>query len=92
MSTKDTNSLKSVEQNHRLQDTKKRAYKTQKDTVFQVFTGSEKSMLEVSKETNVKRTTICGYVGQFRKEGLIKMLYKAPCVISNHKVKHFKIV
>jgi len=78
--------------NYKAKDTTKRPYETKKQIVFQAFTGLEKTMLEVEKLTGVKRTTICGYVGQFRKKGLITDLYKAPCRITDNKAKFFKTV
>jgi len=85
-------SLEAFRSKQRAKDTKKRPYETKKQFVFQSFTGIEKTMLEVEKLTGVKRTTICGYVGQFRKKGLITDLYKAPCKITGNKAKFFKIV
>jgi len=71
--------------------TKKYPYGEQQKVVLQAFLGSAKTMLEVERLTGLKRTSICGYVGLFRKKGIITAVYKAPCKISKYKAIHWQI-
>lgn len=61
-------------------------------SVLQAFNSEPKTMLQVQNLTGIKRTSICGYVGVFRKKGLIQAVYKAPCSVSGFKAKYFKIL
>ena len=78
--------------------TKKKAQDTkyphgvQQRIVFNSFAYGAKTMLQVQKLTGVKRSTICGYVGRFRKKGLIRAIYKAPCTVTGNKAFYFKII
>lgn len=82
MSTKDTNSLKSFKQNHRLQDTKKKHFKAQMTRVSHAFYERPKTMLEVSKETNVMRANICRYVAKWLESDEIDVIRYGVCPIS----------
>lgn len=65
---------------------------TKVNAVFAAFRNAPKTMLAVQSTTGIKRTTICGHVGQFRKKGLITAAYKAPCTVTGNKAKYFKII
>lgn len=93
MNVHDKHSLEAFGQGkQRAKDTDFQAHGAKIQAVYQSFFYGAKTMLEVERRTGVKRTTICGYVAQFRKKGLITELYKAPCKISGNKAKYFKIL
>lgn len=89
MSINNTNSLKSVEQNHRLQDTKKEVFKAQMKRINNAFNERPKTMLEVSKETNVMRANICRYVGKWKKADEIGVSYLGVCPVTKRKGVQF---
>lgn len=73
------------------QDTKY-PHGVQQRIIFNSFADGAKTMLQVQKLTGVKRSTICGYVGRFRKKGLIRAVYKDACTVSGNKAFYFKIM
>ncbi|PJX21725.1 hypothetical protein CAP47_08845 [Psychroflexus sp. S27] len=83
MSTKNTNSLISFQHtNRKAKYKKKTAYKAQMRRVYAAFRERPKTMLQVSKETNVMRANICRYVAKWRKTDKIGIAKYGICPIS----------
>ena len=93
MNTKNKHSLNNpfIVRN-KAKDTKYYPYGSKIKAVFEAFTGTLETMLQAQNITGIKRTTICRYIGLFCKKGIVTTVYKAPCEISKHKAKYFKIV
>ena len=54
--------------------------------VYKAFaTETPKTMLQVSKETDILRANICRYVAMFKKQNNIQLLHKSICSISKHR-------
>ena len=63
---------------------KGRAYPSQIQAVVDSFHDGVKTMMEVSKETCIYRANICRYVRILKKTGLIFLVSKNRCRITNH--------
>ena len=63
---------------------KGRNYQSQMQAVIDSFHEGVKTMLEVSKETCIYRANICRYVRILKKTGLIFLVSKNRCRITNH--------
>jgi len=68
---------------------KDKHYQTQMQVVFDALLKQPKTMLMVSNETGILRTTICGYIAKFRKQNSIRMLQKNACSISKHRAGYY---
>ena len=53
--------------------------------VYLSFKERPKTMLEVSKETEIFRANICRYVPKMEKSGQIQLIQKGACPVSKHK-------
>ncbi len=55
------------------------------EQTFRSFFKAPKTMLMVSKETNIERANLCRYCAKFRKEGKLYLIRFGVCQISNNK-------
>ncbi|MGO3689346.1 MAG: hypothetical protein ACTJF0_02730 [Psychroflexus halocasei] len=79
MSINNTNSLKSVEQNHRLQDTKKEVFKAQRKTIFTYLKDHTATASMVADATGIPQKNICRYKRDLEKAGKLWETEKKLC-------------
>lgn len=60
-------------------------YIIQKNKVFNALKESPKTMLMVAKETGIERASVCWFVRDFRKNGLIQVHKVGFCPITKHR-------
>jgi hypothetical protein len=71
--------------NYKAKDKQKKSFKGQMKRVYKAFSEKPKTMLEVSKETKVRRANICRYVAKWRKRDKIHVANYGVCPISKNK-------
>lgn len=84
MNAKSKHSLKALTE-QRAKDTKKQDYKAQMDRVYKAFNKKPKTMLQASKEADVRRANICRYVAKWRKADKIGVAKYGICPVSKHR-------
>lgn len=60
-------------------------YIIQKNKVFNALKESPKTMLMVARETGIERASVCWFVRDFRKNGLIQVHKVGFCPITKHR-------
>lgn len=86
MNAKSKHSLKAFNgANDKAKDKQKKSFKGQLKRVYKAFTEKPKTMLQASKEADVRRANICRYVAKWRKADKIGVAKYGVCPVSKHR-------